>query len=58
MSISVSIVEDDAQARQILADWIRRAEGFHCVSEHGSAESALAALAMIALKRHFAELPR
>lgn len=44
MSISVSIIEDDAQARQILADWIRRAEGFRCVSEHGSAESALAAL--------------
>jgi len=44
VSISVSIVEDDAQARQILADWIRRAEGFRCVSEHGSAESALATL--------------
>lgn len=44
MSISVSIVEDDAQARQILADWIRRADGFRCVSEHGSAESALATL--------------
>jgi len=40
----VSIVEDDAQARQILADWIRRADGFHCVSEHGCAESALATL--------------
>jgi DNA-binding NarL/FixJ family response regulator len=44
VSISVSIIEDDAQARQILADWIRRAEGFRCVSEHGSAESALATL--------------
>lgn len=44
MSISVSIVEDDAPARQILAGWIRRAEGFRCVSEHGSAESALAQL--------------
>jgi len=44
VSISVSIIEDDAQARQILAEWIRRAEGFRCVSEHGSAESALAAL--------------
>jgi len=44
VSISVSIVEDDAQAREILADWIRRAEGFRCVSEHGSAESALATL--------------
>jgi len=44
VSISVSIVEDDPQARQILADWIRRADGFRCVSEHGSAESALATL--------------
>jgi DNA-binding NarL/FixJ family response regulator len=44
VSIPVSIVEDDAQARQILADWIRRADGFRCVSEHGSAETALAAL--------------
>jgi len=44
VSISVSIVEDDGQAREILADWIRRAEGFRCVSEHGSAESALVAL--------------
>lgn len=42
MSISVSIIEDDAPARAILAEWIRRAEGFRCVSEHGSAESALA----------------
>jgi DNA-binding NarL/FixJ family response regulator len=44
MSISVSIIEDDAPARGILADWIRRAEGFRFVSEHGSAESALATL--------------
>src|SRR3954452_24959100 len=44
VSISVSIVEDDAQARQILSDWIRRTDGFHFVSEHGTAESALAQL--------------
>lgn len=42
MNIGVSIVEDDAPARAILAEWIRRAEGFRCVSEHGTAESALA----------------
>ncbi|MBE0543766.1 MAG: response regulator transcription factor [Verrucomicrobia bacterium] len=42
MSIGVSIIEDDAPARAILAEWIRRAEGFRCVSEHGSAEIALA----------------
>ena len=44
LSIKVSIIEDDAPAREILAEWIRRAEGFSCVSDHGSAEQALAAL--------------
>ena len=44
MSIAVSIIEDDSQARQILGDWIRRAEGFRFVSEHASAESAVAGL--------------
>jgi DNA-binding NarL/FixJ family response regulator len=42
LSISVSIIEDDAPAREILAKWIRCAEGFSCVSDHGTAESALA----------------
>src|SRR5438309_7832194 len=44
VSIAVSIIEDDSQARQILSEWIRRADGFKFVSEHGSAESALAKL--------------
>lgn len=44
MSVTVSIIEDDVPAREILAEWIRRAEGFQCVSEHDSAESALEAL--------------
>jgi DNA-binding NarL/FixJ family response regulator len=44
VSIAVSIIEDDSQARQILSDWIRRAEGFRLVSQHGSAENALASL--------------
>jgi DNA-binding NarL/FixJ family response regulator len=44
VSISVSIVEDDAQARKILSDWIRRTDGFRFVSEHGTAESALVGL--------------
>ncbi len=44
VNISVSIVEDDAPARGIIANWIRGAEGFRFVSEHGSAESALARL--------------
>ena len=41
MSIAVSIIEDDVSAREILADWIRRAEGFQCVSEFENAEDAL-----------------
>ncbi|HLP75988.1 MAG TPA: response regulator transcription factor [Candidatus Paceibacterota bacterium] len=44
MSIAVSIIEDDVPAREIIAGWIRRAEGFRLTSEHGSAESALARL--------------
>ncbi|HLZ54251.1 MAG TPA: response regulator transcription factor [Verrucomicrobiae bacterium] len=44
MSIKICIIEDDVPAREILADWIRRAEGFHCVGEYDDAESALAAL--------------
>ena len=41
MSISVSIVEDDAQVRASLAKLIDSSAGFRCVSRHGSAESAL-----------------
>jgi DNA-binding NarL/FixJ family response regulator len=44
VAITVSIIEDDEPARRILAEWISRAKGFRCVSEHGSAESALAHL--------------
>lgn len=44
MSIRVSIIEDDAPTRETLAEWIRRAEGFACVSEHASVEHALAHL--------------
>jgi DNA-binding NarL/FixJ family response regulator len=40
MSISVSIVEDDAAAREILADWMMHANGFKCVGRHGSVEEA------------------
>lgn len=43
-NIAVAVVEDDAQARQIIATWIRRAEGFGPVTEHGSAEAAIAKL--------------
>ena len=44
LSINVSIVEDDPSIRQILTEWINRAEGFRCHSVHDSAESALARL--------------
>jgi DNA-binding NarL/FixJ family response regulator len=44
LAITVSIIEDDAPARQILSGWIGRAKGFRCVSEFGSAEEALARL--------------
>jgi len=44
VSIAVSIIEDDAPARGILADWIRRTPGFRCAGVHGSGESALATL--------------
>lgn len=44
LSTNVSIVEDDASIRQILAEWINRAEGLRCHSVHDSAESALARL--------------
>lgn len=42
--ITLSLVEDDDHARQILAGTINRASGFRCVSQFRDAESALAAL--------------
>jgi DNA-binding NarL/FixJ family response regulator len=42
--IGVSIIEDDGPAREIFADWIRRAKGFECVSDYGTAESAIESL--------------
>lgn len=44
VNIAVSIIEDDAPAREIFADWIRRAPGFQCVSQHESCEDALSKL--------------
>jgi DNA-binding NarL/FixJ family response regulator len=44
LSTLVSIVEDDPSIRQILTEWINRAEDFRCHSVHDSAESALAKL--------------
>jgi DNA-binding NarL/FixJ family response regulator len=44
MAITVSIVEDDAPARKIIAHWISRASGFQLVGEWEDGESAVAAL--------------
>jgi DNA-binding NarL/FixJ family response regulator len=44
VNISVAIVEDDVPAREILAGWIRDAEGFKCAGEFDDAETALARL--------------
>jgi DNA-binding NarL/FixJ family response regulator len=44
MCIAVSIVEDDAPAREILADWFKHTPGFKCVGQHGSVEHALECL--------------
>ena len=41
MVISVAIVEDDSQARKILAGWINRASGFRLLADWGNAESAV-----------------
>lgn len=42
--ITVSIVEDDAQARKILSGWISHAAGFRLAGDWGDAESAVLAL--------------
>ena len=44
MVISVAIVEDDAQARKILAGWVSHAPGFRLSGDWGDAESAVAAI--------------
>lgn len=44
MSIGVAIVEDDVPAREIIAGWIRGADGFKLVGEYDDAESAIADL--------------
>jgi DNA-binding NarL/FixJ family response regulator len=44
MPISVAIIEDDAPARKILAQWVSRADGFRCLGDYGSAEAALEGL--------------
>ena len=41
VSITVAIVEDDVPAREILANWIRGADGFEIVGEYDEAETAI-----------------
>jgi DNA-binding NarL/FixJ family response regulator len=41
VSIAVSIIEDDAPAREIFSEWVRRSNGFRFISAHDSAEGAL-----------------
>lgn len=41
MPIAVSIVEDDAPVRELLAEWINLADGFRCIGQHGNTRSAL-----------------
>jgi DNA-binding NarL/FixJ family response regulator len=47
MSIRVAIVEDNEQLRLTLARVINRAEGFVCVGDFGSAETALEEMAKL-----------
>jgi DNA-binding NarL/FixJ family response regulator len=47
MPLNISIVEDNDKLRATLAKVIDRAEGFRCVSNHGTAEDALADLPRI-----------
>jgi len=44
MSLPVSIVEDDASVRKLLAEWIDQAAGFHCLGQYATAETALVQL--------------
>jgi DNA-binding NarL/FixJ family response regulator len=42
--INVSIVEDDVRVRDSLAQLIELSDGFHCISQFSTAETALASL--------------
>ena len=44
VSIGIAIVEDDVPAREILAGWIRRADGFKLLGEYDTAEAAIVEL--------------
>jgi len=44
VNIAVALVEDDVPAREIIAGWIRSADGFRLAGEYDDAESAIARL--------------
>ena len=44
MGINVSVVEDDAEAQEMLAEWLNSTPGFRCVSRHGDGIAAVAEL--------------
>jgi DNA-binding NarL/FixJ family response regulator len=44
MAITVSIVDDQAELRQFIAEYLNKARGFRCVSTYASAEAALESL--------------
>jgi len=44
MRVPVSVIEDDASLRQILADWINSSDKFTCLSEYPTAEDAITGL--------------
>ncbi|WP_291980597.1 response regulator transcription factor [Luteitalea sp.] len=48
MSVTVAIVEDDAQLRAAIVELINASEGLTCVGSYGSTEAALAALPGVA----------
>ena len=41
VGIKVALVEDDAEARGLLSEWVSETAGFACVGSCGSAEDAL-----------------
>ncbi len=41
-TVTVTVVEDDASIRELLATWIQETEGFACVGRFPDAESAIA----------------
>jgi DNA-binding NarL/FixJ family response regulator len=44
VSVTVSIIEDDAANREIWADWVNRSPDFKVISQFGSVEAAIQAL--------------